>query len=81
MRGSASWAEPVTMVEASASERQGRLRADIRRLGAQLGDSIQRNVSHEFFELVEKVRVLARSTREGGEAARSELEATVAGGV
>ncbi len=63
----------------TASERQDRLRADIRRLGAQLGDSIQRNVSVEFFELVEKVRILARSTREGDEAARAELEETVAG--
>ncbi len=69
----------MTIVEASASERQDRLRADIRRLGAQLGDSIQRNVSVEFYELVEKVRVLARSTREGDDAAREELEATVAG--
>ena len=34
-------------------------------------------MSVEFFELVEKVRVLARSTREGDEVARSELEATV----
>jgi len=67
------------MVEASVSERQDRLRADIRRLGAQLGDSIQRNVSTEFFELVEKVRVLARSTREGDDNARAELESTVAG--
>ena len=69
----------MTIVEASASERQDRLRADIRRLGAQLGDSIQRNVSVEFYELVEKVRVLARSTREGDESARAELETTVDG--
>jgi len=48
-------------------------------VGAQLGDSIQRNVSVEFFELVEKVRILARSTREGDEAARAELEEAVAG--
>ena len=69
----------MTIVEASASERQDRLRSDIRRIGAQLGDSIQRNVSVEFFELVEKVRGLARSTREGDESARTELDATVAG--
>ena len=68
----------MTTVETTPAERQERLRADIRRLGAQLGDSIQRNVSVEFFELVEKVRVLARSTREGDEAARAELESTVA---
>lgn len=68
----------MTIVEASASDRQDRLRADIRRVGAQLGNSIQRNVSVEFYELVEKVRVLARSTREGDESARAELETTVA---
>ena len=68
----------MTTVEASASERQDRLRSDIRRIGAQLGDSIERNVSAEFLELVEKVRGLARSTREGDESARAELEATVA---
>ena len=65
--------------DASGTDRQESLRADIRRLGAQLGDSIQRNVSVEFFELVEKVRVLARSTREGDDSARAELERTVAG--
>lgn len=48
-------------------------------MGAQLGDSIQRLVSVEFFELVEKVRLLARSTREGDEDARRELESTVEG--
>jgi phosphoenolpyruvate carboxylase len=62
----------------SVSDRQDRLRADIRRVGSQLGDTIQRNVSVEFFELVEKVRVLARSTREGDDEARAELESTVA---
>ena len=61
----------------TAPERQDRLRADIRRMGAQLGDTIQRNVSIEFFELVEKVRGLARQTRDGDAEARSELEATV----
>jgi len=55
------------------------LRADIRRVGAQLGESIQRLVSVEFFELVEKVRLLARSTRDGDEGARDELDKVVAG--
>ena len=68
----------MAIAEIPESDRQERLRADIRRIGAQLGDSIQRNVSVEFFELVEKVRVLARSTREGDETARAELDATVA---
>lgn len=69
----------MTTTAENATDRQDRLRADIRRLGAQLGDSIQRLVSVEFFELVEKVRLLARSTRDGDEAARKELEETVAG--
>ncbi len=54
------------------------LRADIRRLGVQLGDSIQRNVSVEFFELVEKVRLLARRYREGDASAGEALAETVA---
>ncbi len=62
----------------TAQQRQDRLRSDIRRIGAQLGDTIQRNVSAEFLELVEKVRGLARSTRDGDTDARAELEATVA---
>ena len=69
----------MATAEIPSSDRQDRLRADIRRIGAQLGESIQRNVSVEFFELVEKVRVLARNTREGDEAARSELDTVVAG--
>ena len=54
----------------SAEAREEMLRTDIRRLGVQLGESIQRNVSADFFSLVEKVRLLARSLRgfsaEGG---------------
>ena len=65
-----------TDVEAR-QQRQDRLRADIRRLGAQLGDSIRRNVSSEFFELVEQVRTLARSTRDGDTDAGEQLAATV----
>ncbi|RZV48417.1 MAG: phosphoenolpyruvate carboxylase, partial [Acidimicrobiales bacterium] len=53
------------------------LRDDIRRLGAQLGDSIRRNVSVEFFELVEKVRTLAKATRDGDDEAGEELARTV----
>ena len=64
--------------EETVDERQDLLRADIRRMGAQLGDTIQRNVSVEFFELVEKVRGLARRTRDGDNDARAELESVVA---
>ena len=62
----------------TAQQRQDRLRSDIRRIGAQLGETIQRNVSVEFFDLVEKVRLLARRTRLGDTEARKELEVTVA---
>ena len=64
--------------EETVDERQDLLRADIRRMGAQLGDTIQRNVSVEFFELVEKVRGLARRTRDGDSDARAELESVAA---
>ncbi|MGI9606896.1 MAG: phosphoenolpyruvate carboxylase [Acidimicrobiales bacterium] len=57
----------------SPQEREARLRADIRRLGAQLGDSIRRNVGAEFFDLVEEVRTLARQTRDGDDSARETL--------
>ncbi len=63
--------------EETVDQRQDRLRSDIRRMGAQLGDTIQRNVSVEFFQLVEKVRGLARQTRDGDSDARAELEAVV----
>ena len=61
----------------TASQRQDRLRSDIRRIGAQLGDTIERNVGSDFLALVETVRALARSTREGDESARAELAKTV----
>ena len=62
----------------SAEDREELLRADIRRLGSQLGESIERNVSAEFLALVERVRTLARSTREGDAAAGEELATVVA---
>lgn len=63
----------------AAKAREDLLRGDIRRLGAQLGDTIRRNVSIEFFELVETVRGLARSYRDGNAAAGDELASLVAG--
>ncbi len=55
------------------------LRSDIRRLGAQLGESISRQEGDEFFELVEKVRTLSRSLRRDGDAdAGRALTATLA---
>ena len=58
--------------------RHDELRADIRRLGNQLGETIQRNVSTDFFELVEQVRALARETREGNTESSAALDAKVA---
>ncbi len=55
------------------------LRADIRRLGTQLGKSIERQEGEAFLALVEQVRVLARRLRrEEGEAAGDELQTLLA---
>lgn len=57
----------------TAEQRHDELRSDIRRLGTQLGETIERNVSAEFLDLVEKVRTLARQTREGDVSSRTAL--------
>ncbi len=53
------------------------LRADIRRLGTQLGASITRNAGQELFDLVEKVRKLSRSVRAGDTQATIQLDAVL----
>ena len=70
---------PSGQPAASAEQRHDELRADIRRLGNQLGETIQRNVSDEFLELVEKVRSLARETREGNTDSRAALGSLIEG--
>lgn len=55
------------------------LRADIRRLGSQLGQSISRQEGETFFDLVEKVRVLSRQVRrDADESAGNELRSLLA---
>jgi len=49
------------------SEGDDRLRADIRRLGSQLGDTLIRQHGRNLLELVEEVRLLTKTTRTGGD--------------
>jgi phosphoenolpyruvate carboxylase len=61
-----------TLNEAADQQRDAyaELRADIRRLGSQLGETLVRQEGQELFELVERVRLL---TREDGPAAAALL--------
>ncbi|MEZ5343212.1 MAG: phosphoenolpyruvate carboxylase, partial [Acidimicrobiales bacterium] len=54
---------PSTPSEDAAHQQDEELRAAIRRLGAQLGHSISRLEGDNFLDVVEEVRVLARSLR------------------
>ncbi len=47
------------------SDRDTRLRDDIRRLGQQLGDTLVRQEGQEFLDLVESVRAAAKASRSG----------------
>ena len=49
------------------------LRRDIRRLGAQLGDTLVRQVGPDLLDQVEQVRTLARALREGDDSVGEEL--------
>ena len=66
------------MIDGS-EERTAALRSDIRRLGHQLGQSIERQEGAPFLDLVEQVRVLARRLRrEDDDAAGGELAGVLA---
>ncbi|MEM8902092.1 MAG: phosphoenolpyruvate carboxylase [Actinomycetota bacterium] len=55
------------------------LRDDIRRLGRQLGDTLERQEGPELLQLVERVRMLARAMRrDGDESAGTELSKLLA---
>jgi phosphoenolpyruvate carboxylase len=66
-------------VERPAAADDAALRADVRRLGALLGETLQRQEGEELFDLVEEVRALVR-TDSGAAAARlSALDVATAG--
>jgi phosphoenolpyruvate carboxylase len=73
----------VQAVDASAPESwssavEAALRADIRRLGEELGHTLIRQVGRDLFDRVEHVRALARRADEGDAAAGEALHATLA---
>lgn len=55
------------------------LRGDVRHLGALLGDVLAAREGRAFFELVEEVRRLSRSARDGDDAAAAALAARIEG--
>ena len=55
------------------------LRDDVRLLGRLLGNTLREQVGQEFYEKVERIRVLGKQARDGHAAARAELTAVLSG--
>ncbi len=71
-RRTGSW-ELVAIVPAM-TDRDSALRADIRRLGTNLGETLVRQVGPELLSLVEEVRAITKRLRSEEDSATSELE-------